>query len=67
MRAKKINNIKNKMLNGVKVVYRSSKLRTTPLIQAFTDEWSIVNRIDKGIIPQIKGLEYSRGNQEKKE
>ena len=28
---KKINNIKNKMLNGVKVVYRSSKLRTTPL------------------------------------
>ena len=59
MRAKKINNIKNKMLNGVKVVYRSSKLRITPLIQAFTDEWSIANRIDKGIIPQIKGLECS--------
>ena len=53
-------------MNKAEIVYRSSKLRTAPLIQAFTDEWSIANRIDKGIIPQIKGLECSRGNQEKK-
>jgi len=28
---KKINNIKNKLMNKAEVVYRSSKLRTTPL------------------------------------